>query len=118
MSNQTTNQTAVEALGALAHDHRLAVFRLLVQVGSDGLAAGMLAERLDLPASSLSFHLSHLYRAGLVKQQRRGRSLVYSADYSAMNALMAYLTENCCAGVECRTNVTCESHVLQERKTA
>src|SRR5262245_53956645 len=87
---------AIRALGALAQDSRLAIYRLLVQQGPAGLAAGALAERLTLPASSLSFHLAQLSRAGLIVQRRESRSLIYSADFAAMNALMGYLTENCC----------------------
>ncbi len=112
------SSSAVVALGALAHDHRLAVFRLLVQAGPDGIAAGALAERLGLPASSLSFHLAHLHRAGLAKQRRHGRSLIYSAAYPAMNALMGYLTENCCGGVACDAAAACEPSLKSERKTA
>ena len=89
---------AVEALGALAQEHRLAVFRLLVQAGADGLPAGQIAERIAIPNSSLSFHLTQLHRAGLVSQERQHRSLIYRADYSAMKALVAYLLENCCGG--------------------
>lgn len=89
---------AIEALGALAQEHRLALFRLLVQVGDDGLAAGSLAEALQIPNSSLSFHLAQLARAGLIDQRRDGRSLIYSANYDAMNRLVGYLTENCCGG--------------------
>lgn len=92
---------AVTALGALAQEHRLALFRMLVQAGPDGLAAGAVAEALGVPNSSLSFHLAQLRRAGLVRQERRGRSLVYSADYPAMNALVGYLIDNCCAGARC-----------------
>jgi ArsR family transcriptional regulator, arsenate/arsenite/antimonite-responsive transcriptional repressor len=99
---------AVEALGALAQEHRLAVFRLLVQVGADGLPAGQIAERMAIPNSSLSFHLAHLHRAGLVSQERQHRSLIYRADYSAMNALVAYLLENCCGGaVSCAPATEC-----------
>ena len=92
---------AVTALSALAQEHRLALFRLLVQAGPDGLAAGALAERLGIPNSSLSFHLAGLSRAGLVSQQRQSRSIIYRADYGRMNELLAYLMENCCAGAEC-----------------
>ena len=95
---------AVEALGALAQDHRLASFRLLVQAGERGMAAGALAEALGIPNSSLSFHLAHLARAGLIIQRRAGRSLVYSANYPTMDALVAYLMENCCGGAECPTS--------------
>lgn len=100
-------QAVIRALGALAQDHRLAAFRLLVQAGPDGLAAGILAERLGLPASSMSFHLAQLANAGLVNQRRRSRSVIYAADYAAMNGLMGYLTENCCAGSACLPDTAC-----------
>lgn len=95
------SETTIAALSALANEHRLAVFRLLVQAGPEGRAAGAIAESLDLPASSLSFHLAHLTRAGLIVQRRESRSLIYSADFSAMNALVGFLTENCCGGASC-----------------
>ncbi|MFN4096686.1 MAG: ArsR/SmtB family transcription factor [Sphingomonas sp.] len=104
---------AVTALSALAQEHRLALFRLLVQAGPDGLPAGAIAEKLGVPASSLSFHLGHLNRAGLVSQTRRGRSLIYAADYAAMNALLGYLMENCCGGAGCAAPAD-----QPERKTA
>lgn len=91
----------IRALGALAQEHRLATFRLLVQAGTEGMAAGVLAERLGLPASSMSFHLAQLSNAGLVTQRRQSRSIIYAADYAAMGALMGYLTENCCGGASC-----------------
>jgi len=99
---------AIEALGALAQEHRLALFRLLVQAGEEGMAAGAIAEALGVPSSSLSFHLAQLKRAGLVGQQRRHRSLIYRADYPAMNALVAYLMENCCGGADCGGGAACE----------
>jgi DNA-binding transcriptional ArsR family regulator len=89
---------AIDALGALAQETRLSIFRMLVEAGPDGAAAGAIAERLGLPASSLSFHLAHLTRAGLLIQRRHSRSLVYSADFAGVNALVGYLTENCCGG--------------------
>jgi len=92
---------AVTALSALAQEHRLTLFRLLVQAGPDGLPAGVIAEKIGVPASSLSFHLAQLNRAGLVSQTRQGRSLIYTADYAAMNGLIGYLTENCCEGAAC-----------------
>ena len=92
------NADAVSALAALAQEHRLAVYRLLVKSGPDGSAAGEIADSLKLPASSLSFHLSHLNRAGLITQQREGRSLIYAADFDRMNDLLAYLIEDCCQG--------------------
>lgn len=98
---------AISALGALAQEHRLALFRLLVQAGQDGMAAGAIAETLGVPNSSLSFHLAHLTRAGLISQERHSRSLIYRADYAAMNALVAYLMENCCAGAGCAADALC-----------
>lgn len=89
---------AIAALAALAQETRLDVFRLLVQSGTDGLPAGQIGERLGLPSATLSFHLNQLKQAGLVTFRREGRSLIYSAAYPAMNALLAYLTENCCQG--------------------
>jgi ArsR family transcriptional regulator, arsenate/arsenite/antimonite-responsive transcriptional repressor len=93
----------IEALGALAHEHRLAIFRLLVERGPEGLPAGRIADRVGLVPSSLTFHLQNLQRAGLIAQRRESRQLFYSADFTAMNALVGYLTENCCAesGAEC-----------------
>ena len=95
------NFEAIAALGSLAQEHRLAIFRLLVQAGEAGLPAGAIAEALGVPNSSLSFHLAHLNRAGLIKQERQSRSLVYSADYAAMNRLVGFLMENCCSGAAC-----------------
>ncbi|MGP1281896.1 MAG: ArsR/SmtB family transcription factor [Parasphingopyxis sp.] len=97
---------AVDALGALAQTHRLALFRLLVQRGEPGMAAGEIADRLAMPASSLSFHLAHLERSGLVSRTRDGRSLIYRADYAAMNRLVGYLMENCCGGKGCVTTLS------------
>src|SRR5580704_13680807 len=93
----------IDALGALAHEHRLAVFRLLVERGPEGLPAGRIAERVGLVPSSLTFHLQNLQRAGLITQRRESRQLIYAADFTAMSALVGYLTENCCAesGVQC-----------------
>jgi ArsR family transcriptional regulator, arsenate/arsenite/antimonite-responsive transcriptional repressor len=91
----------VNVLGALAQEHRLALFRLLVQAGEQGMAAGVIADALGLPNSSLSFHLAALTKAGLIRQERRSRSLIYSADYAAMNGLVGYLMENCCGGADC-----------------
>ena len=88
---------AVGALAALAHEHRLAVYRMLVERGPDGLPAGIIAERLGVPSSSLTFHLQHLLRAGLATQRRVGRQLIYAADFAAMNGLVGFLTENCCS---------------------
>jgi len=111
---------AITALGALAQEHRLGLFRLLVQAGDEGMAAGAIAEALGIPNSSLSFHLAQLSRAGLVRQERRHRSLIYSADYPAMNALVGYLMENCCAGTaSCAPDAGCSDLPSQpERKSA
>ena len=109
--------SAVEALGALAQEHRLALFRLLVQAGDKGLAAGSIADALGVPNSSLSFHLTQLRNAGLIVQERQHRSLIYRANYPAMNALVAYLMENCCAGADCGSDAACQAPA-QERKSA
>lgn len=90
------SKQTVNALSALAHEHRLAIYRMLVERGPDGLPAGSIAERLGVPPSSLTFHLQHLLRAGLATQRRVGRQLIYAADFAAMNNLVGYLTENCC----------------------
>ena len=89
---------AVAALAALAQDNRLDVFRLLVQAGPEGLAAGTVAERLSLAPNTLSFHFDRLLQAGLVTVRREGRSLIYAARFETMNDLLGYLTENCCGG--------------------
>src|SRR6266436_2175447 len=90
--------TAVAALGALAQETRLEVFRLLVQKGPDGLAAGEIGDRLGLPSPTLSFHLNQLRFAGLVTSRRKSRSIIYTANFKTMNELLAYLTEDCCGG--------------------
>ena len=92
---------AVKALAGLAQEHRLELFRLLVQAGENGMPAGGIAETLNIPNSSLSFHLAHLTRAGLIQQRREGRSLIYTADYGAMNGLVGFRMENCCGGADC-----------------
>ncbi len=97
----------IKALGALAQEHRLAAFRLLVQAGEEGLAAGVIGEKLGVVSSSMSFHLAALANAGLVTQRRQSRLIIYTANYPAMNALMGYLTENCCGGVPCSIETAC-----------
>jgi DNA-binding transcriptional ArsR family regulator len=92
------SKNAVTALAALAQDTRLAIFRLLVQAGSAGQTAGAIAERLDVPATTLSFHLKELATADLVTAESQGRYVVYRANYTAMNGLLEFLTANCCAG--------------------
>jgi ArsR family transcriptional regulator, arsenate/arsenite/antimonite-responsive transcriptional repressor len=91
-------KAVIAALGALAHETRLAVFRMLVERGPEGLSAGTIAEKLGLPPSSLTFHLQQLSHAGLISQRRLSRQLFYATDFAAMNAVMGYLTENCCGG--------------------
>ena len=111
-------EDAVSALSALAQEHRLALFRLLVQAGEEGMPAGAIAVELGVPNSSLSFHLAQLHRTGLVKQERQHRSLIYRADYAAMNGLVAYLMENCCAGADCGTQAARVATPSQQRKSA
>jgi len=94
---------AVRSLAALAQEVRLRVFRALVAAGQEGLTPGILSEQLGIAPNTLSFHLKELAHAGLVTQERQGRNLIYRAAYQAMNALLAYLTENCCQGAACPT---------------
>lgn len=92
---------AVDALAALAQETRLSVYRLLVEAGPDGLAAGRIGEELELPPATLSFHLAHLARTALVRSRAEGRFVIYSADFQNMNELVGYLTENCCGRRGC-----------------
>jgi ArsR family transcriptional regulator, arsenate/arsenite/antimonite-responsive transcriptional repressor len=109
--------TAIAALAALAQESRLDVFRLLVQAGPVGLPAGHIGERLGLPSATLSFHLNQLKQARLVTFRREGRSLIYMAKYPAMNALIGYLTENCCQGDPAGCGVgVCDGSSLTETK--
>ena len=96
---------AVDALAALAQETRLSIYRLLVETGPEGLAAGAIAEELELPGATLSFHLAHLARTGLAKSRQDGRFVIYSADFQNMNALVGYLTENCCGGRACKPSM-------------
>ena len=96
----------IRALSALAHPLRLRVFRALVVVGQDGLTPGVMAEALAASATALSFHLKELIHAGLVTQERDGRNLIYRAAFDRMNALILFLTENCCAGAPCAVTAT------------
>jgi DNA-binding transcriptional ArsR family regulator len=97
---------AVDALAALAQETRLSVYRLLVEAGPEGLSAGRIGEELDLPPATLSFHLAHLARTGLVRSRQEGRFVIYSADFRNMNELVGYLTENCCGGRGCAPSTT------------
>lgn len=98
-------EIAVDALHALAQPTRLELFRLLVQRGHDGARAGDMAATLDVPPATLSFHLAALHHAGLVERRTAGRERIYRARLDEMHALVDYLTENCCQGVECRPSV-------------
>jgi ArsR family transcriptional regulator, arsenate/arsenite/antimonite-responsive transcriptional repressor len=103
--------SALAALAALAQENRLDVFRLLVEAGPDGMSAGAVAEALGLAPNTLTFHFDRLRHAGLITVRRDGRSMVYSAHFETMNALLAFLTENCCGGVQdrCRPVAACNS---------
>jgi len=91
----------INALAALAQPHRLKAFRALVVAGREGLTPGIIAGDLEVPPATLSFHLKELMHAGLVTQERSGRNLIYRAEYSCMNGVLAYLTDNCCQGEVC-----------------
>jgi ArsR family transcriptional regulator len=99
---------AIAAFGALAHEHRLAIYRLLVERGPEGLSAGAIGERVGLLPSSLTFHLQNLQRAGLITQQRISRQLIYGANFDAMNGLIGYLTENCCSQSDSECATACK----------
>jgi DNA-binding transcriptional ArsR family regulator len=101
-------KTAVLQLSSIAQEARLDIFRLLVQAGQEGLPAGNIGESLSIPPSTLSFHLKELSRAGLIQSRQVSRFIYYSANYESMNSLLAYLTENCCAGEsKCCPDVVC-----------
>src|SRR6478672_8675476 len=108
---------ALAALAALSQENRLDVFRLLVQVGPDGLAAGAVADKLSLAPNTLSFHFDRLRNAGLVSCTRDGRSLIYAARFETMNGLLGYLTENCCGGVaDCAPAAACAPKSARKAK--
>ncbi|HQS57447.1 MAG: transcriptional regulator [Gallionellales bacterium 35-53-114] len=102
-------KNAVESLSALAQESRLSIFRLLVQAGREGVAAGVIGEQLGIPGATLSFHLKELANAKLVKSRTAGRYVIYSASFTEMDKLIAYLTENCCAGdaAQCAPRKSC-----------
>ena len=95
---------AIQSLAALAQESRLSIFRLVIQAGPAGMAAGAIGEALDLPPATLSFHLAGLARAGLAQSRQEGRFVIDSADYAAMNALVGCLTDNCCQGAQCEAS--------------
>lgn len=97
----------IEALSALAQETRLSIFRLLVEAGAEGIPAGKLGEALGAPAPTLSFHLQQLRHASLIDSTRNGTQIIYTANYAAMNSLIAYLTENCCQGATCTADSAC-----------
>ena len=100
------NKFVIQALAALAQPHRLQIFRSLVVKGAQGLTPALLAEQLQIPANTLSFHLKELMNADLISQERSGRNLIYRAQYDRMNAVLAYLTQNCCQGETCEVSPT------------
>ena len=111
----------INALGALAHEYRLAIYRLLVEHGPSGLPAGVIGERVGLVPSSLTFHLQSLQRAGLITQSRASRHLIYSADFGSMNELVGYLTDKCCTAGDGSCAPECSPRVarpVKRRKVA
>ena len=109
---------AVKALAALAQDTRLAIYRLLVQAGPDGMSVGRIGEKLQLPGATLSFHLKELTSASLIEPRHEGRFIYYSANYVRMNGLLGYLTENCCQGRGQLCGAACEPALQRLRKRA
>lgn len=107
---------AVVALGALAHESRLAIFRILVKRGPDGFTPGELLTRIDVPAPTLSFHLRELQRAGLVESRREGRFLNYSASFEKMRTLMGFLTEKCCSLSDVECDSTCKPVAVKRKR--
>jgi ArsR family transcriptional regulator, arsenate/arsenite/antimonite-responsive transcriptional repressor len=110
------DQSVVAALAALAQENRLAIFRLLVEQGPEGLAAGEIAARLGLAGPTLSFHLKELSHAQLVAPRQAGRFIYYSANYKTMNGLVGYLTKNCCQGSTC--DIACAPAAQRKRRSA
>ena len=109
-------KAALSALAALAQDTRLSIFRLLVEQGPEGLPAGEIVDRLALPNATASFHLKELTHADLVTPRQAGRFIYYSANYTTMNGLIAYLTENCCKGATC--DIVCAPVVAKRKRRA
>jgi ArsR family transcriptional regulator, arsenate/arsenite/antimonite-responsive transcriptional repressor len=108
---------ASERLAALGHETRLAIFRLLVQAGDAGVNAGLIGERLGIPGATLTFHLNHLSRVGLIKGRQESRFIFYAADYATMDELLAYLTENCCQGGQCLPKAAARATVSLRRRS-
>ena len=108
----------IAALSALAHEHRLTIFKLLVEQGPKGLPAGVIGEEVGLQPSSLTFHLQHLARAGLLVPTRESRQIFYAADFAAMNSLVGYLTENCCTASGASCVADCQPAVVEPKRGA
>ncbi|GJL80807.1 MAG: transcriptional regulator [marine bacterium B5-7] len=104
MTMNSDNKTVARALAALGHEARLSVYRLLVRSGYDGLNVGEIGDHLDLPASTLAHHLRALVQTGLIKQEKRGREVFNRPDFEAMDTVMAFLSDECCSGVEAKNN--------------
>jgi DNA-binding transcriptional ArsR family regulator len=109
---------AISALSSLAQETRLEIFRLLVKCGPEGFSAGVIAERLRAAPATMSFHMAHLIRAGLIDQRRGSRSLIYTANFDGMDALVNYLTENCCVEQECKASSKDRASTVTERPRA
>lgn len=107
---------AAELLAALGHESRLSIFRLLVEAGTEGLFPSAIGEKLGLPAPTLSFHLSHLTRVGLIRGQKESRFIRYSAEYATMDELIAFLTSNCCQGETCLPKTSACDSVAKRKK--
>lgn len=106
---------AAELLAALGHESRLAIFRLLVQIGPEGMVASAIGEHLGLAPATLSFHLAHLSRVGLIQGRRKSRFINYSAAYETMDELLAFLTSNCCQGQACLPKTTATDTIQKRR---
>ena len=111
-------ESASKSLAALGHGTRLALFRLLVQAGPEGISAGLIGEKLELAPATLSFHLAHLSRVGLIRGRQEGRFIFYVADYAAMKALLAFLTDNCCRGGQRLPGVAAAAAAPKRRRAA
>ncbi|MDD2886100.1 MAG: metalloregulator ArsR/SmtB family transcription factor [Dechloromonas sp.] len=109
------NLTAAELFAALGHESRLSIFRLLVEAGPSGLVASAIGEPLEMAPATLSFHLAHLTRVGLISGQRESRFIRYSTNYSAMDDLIAFLTRNCCQGTTCLPQTECCDSIAKRR---
>ena len=111
-------KSATASLAALGHETRLGIFRLLIQAGPGGVNAGQICEKLGIAPATLSFHLAHLSRVGLIVGRQQGRFIYYVADYAAMDELLGYLTDNCCLGGQCRPKSAAIPATIKRRTTA